>query len=317
MPENYRTPEAHERIREQIQSILASGNFEKFDHPMEALIQSTKGEFKHILQALFSIQTDTGYRIGSIMRDISGRKQIEMDRDRLINELKSKNTELEQFTYTVSHDLKAPLITIKGFLGLLESDAFDGNFERMKKDMARITEAVDKMQLLLNELLELSRIGRIVNPSQAVPFEVIVRDAMTAVRGRLDSQEIKPQVEENLPAVFVDRTRLVQVMQNLLDNAAKFMGEQANPQITVGTQGHDEDGKPIFYVKDNGIGIAPNQIEHLFGLFRKLNAGVDGTGIGLALVKRIIEVHGGRVWITSEGLGHGTTVWFTVPVPQN
>jgi signal transduction histidine kinase len=113
--------------------------------------------------------------------------------------------------------------------------------------------------------------------------------------------------------VFVDRTRIVQVMQNLLDNAAKFMGDQPNPQITIGAQGIDKDGKSIFFVKDNGIGIAPNQIELLFGLFRKLNMNAEGTGIGLVLVKRIIEVHGGRVWVASDGLGHGTTVWFTLP----
>jgi two-component system, LuxR family, sensor kinase FixL len=315
IPESSRTPEIYERTKQQIQSILASGEFAGFHLPVEIVLQSTSGDTKHILQTLFPIHTDMGHRIGSIMRDVSARKQVEADHNRLIVELKSKNTELEQYTYTVSHDLKAPLITIKGFLGLLEKDSFSGNLERMKKDVSRISEAVDKMQQLLNELLELSRIGRIVNPSQDVGFEIIVQDAIASVRGRLNSRGVKPRIEKNLPAVFVDRTRLVQVVQNLLDNAVKFMGNQTDPCIEIGAQGRDNDGKPILYIKDNGMGIEPRQLENVFGLFQKLDVNVDGTGIGLALVKRIIEVHGGRVWITSNGVGQGTTVFFTLPVP--
>jgi len=235
----------------------------------------------------------------------------------LIAELKSKNTELEQFTYTVSHDLKAPLITIKGFLGLLEKDALEGKTERMKRDVLRISEATDKMYQLLNELLELSRIGRIVNPSQEVPFRTIVQDAVRAVHGRLEAHGVKIDIAGDLPVVFVDQVRVIQVVQNLLDNAAKFMGEQTHPCITIGMQGYDNDGKPTLYVKDNGIGIDSRQLDNVFGLFQKLDTNADGTGIGLALVKRIIEIHGGRIWLTSDGIGKGTTVWFTLPVPQH
>jgi PAS domain S-box-containing protein len=313
MPEHLRTPENRENAKQLIQHMLATGESPYFQRPMEVTIYSKGGGTKQVVQKLFPIQTDTGYRIGSLVRDISARKQAENDRNRLIEEMKSKNTELEQFTYTVSHDLKAPLITIKGFLGLLETDALAGNLERMKQDIFRITEATNRMQRLLNELLELSRIGRVVNPSQAATFKEIVQDAAVAVRGRLDARNINMTIEDGLPTVFIDRTRIVQVVQNLLDNAAKFMGNQSNPQIIVGTQGSDKDGKPILFVKDNGIGIEPKQIGMLFGLFRKLDANAEGTGIGLVLVKRIIEVHGGRVWITSDGLGHGTTVWFTLP----
>ncbi len=313
MPESHQTPELREMIKQQAQSILESSEFPNFNRPMEGVIQPVDGKNKHILQTSFPIPADSGLRIGSIMRDISNQKQTEADRERLIAELKSKNTELEQFTYTVSHDLKAPLITIKGFLGLLEKDALDRNMERMKKDVVRITEATDKMQVLLNELLELSRIGRIVNPSQEIPFERIVQDAIKSVHGRLDAGDVKVDIAGNLPVVFVDQARVNQVVQNLLDNSAKFMGEQAEPHIEIGTQGTDKDGKPIFYVRDNGIGIEFNQLENVFGLFQKLDTNADGTGIGLSLVKRIIEVHGGRIWITSDGRGQGTTVFFTLP----
>ena len=315
MPENARKPEYHENLKQLIQNALRSGDFPNFNRPTQGVIQSADGYTRDILQTSFPIRTDSGLRIGSIMRDISSQKKAEALRESLIAELKSKNAELEQFTYTVSHDLKAPLITIKGFLGLLEKDASEGNQERIKKDMARIIEAADKMQQLLNELLELSRIGRIVNPSQEVAFEKILQIAVESVHGRLDASGVKIEVKGNLPIVFVDQTRAAQVIQNLLENAAKFMGEQIQPTITIGAQGKDTDGKPIFFIKDNGIGIDPYQLDNVFGLFQKLDIHAEGTGVGLALVKRIIEVHGGRIWITSDGIGKGTTVWFTLPAP--
>jgi len=312
-PKDQQTPEFYERMQNAVKNILASGGFVNFNRPMKGILYTGSGEVKYILQTSFPIKTDKGFRIGSIMRDISIQKQNEADRERLIAELKSKNAELEQFTYTVSHDLKAPLITIGGFLGLLTKDVQDGNTERMKKDLARITEATERMQRLLNDLLELSRIGRIANPSTQVSFKHIVEEAMSIVRGRLDARQVKIDVAENLPRVFVDQARLVQVIQNLLDNAAKFMGTQENPQIEISVEGVDEGYKPIFFVKDNGIGIASNQHERVFGLFQKLDPGIEGTGIGLALVKRIIEIHGGRIWLTSDGIGKGTTVYFTLP----
>jgi len=313
MPESYQTPEFYEKTKQRSKSILTSGEFDKLNRPMEGEIQSKSGDAKHILQTSFLIQTHTGYRIGSIMRDISSQKQAEKDRENLIAELKAKNTELEQFTHTVSHDLKAPLITIKGFLGLLEKDVTENNVERTKKDITRINEATEKMHQLLNQLLELSRIGRIMTPSQEIPFETIVQDAVAAVHGRLSAGNIKINIAKDLPFVSVDRIRLTQVAQNLIENAAKFMGDQSEPLIEIGMGGSDKDGKLIFFIKDNGKGIANDQLERVFGLFQKLDVNAEGTGVGLALVKRIIEVHGGRAWVTSDGIGRGTTVYFTLP----
>ncbi|MEW6286796.1 MAG: GAF domain-containing protein [Chloroflexota bacterium] len=231
-------------------------------------------------------------------------------RQRLISELEAKNAELERFTYTVSHDLKSPLFTIRGFLGYLEQDALAGNIERMRSDIARIVAATDKMHQLLNDLLELSRIGRVMNEPQAIPFEELVREAVTLVQGRLMERGTAVHIDANLPLVFGDRPRLIEVIQNLVDNAAKFMGDQPQPRIEIGCAG-EEDGKPIFYVRDNGIGIPPEHHERIFGLFNKLDASGEGTGVGLALVKRIVEVHGGRIWVESEP-GKGSTFYFTL-----
>jgi len=240
------------------------------------------------------------------------RRRVEAEREKVIKELEMKNGELERFTYTVSHDLKSPLITIGGFIGLLEEDARTGSTDKFEKDLERIREAKDKMHRLLNELLELSRIGRLINQPINVSFSAIVNEALALTRGRLMFGNIKVNMEKNLPIVNGDQPRLVEVMQNLIDNAAKFMGEQPNPQIEIGVT--NQYNEAIFYVKDNGIGIEKAFHEKIFALFDKLDPRSDGTGVGLALVKRIVEVHGGRIWIESEGKGKGSTFYFTLPL---
>ena len=245
------------------------------------------------------------------VQDISERKRAEAERENLIRELEGRNAELERFTYTVSHDLKSPLITIRGFLGFLQKDAQSGNTERLAADIKRIGDAADKMQRLLNELLELSRVGRLMNPSVEVPFEEIVSEALALVQGRLLTRPTTVRLVSPLPTVHGDRVRLIEVMQNLVDNAVKFAQAQTELLIEIGVR-TEPDSQPIFFVRDNGIGIEPQYHERVFGLFNKLNAQSEGTGVGLALVKRIIEVHGGRIWVESAGVGHGSTFCFTL-----
>ncbi len=266
------------------------------------------GEELHFFEArIAAVSSESALMM---VRDISQRKWVETEREKLIKELEDKNAELERFTYTVSHDLKSPLITIKGFLGFLEKDAASGNTTRLKSDIKRIADATDKMHLLLSELLELSRVGRLMNPSQQIPFEDLVHEAVELVQGRLQERGIKVQIQSGLPIVNGDRQRLVEVIQNLVDNAAKFMGDQAAPCIEIGASAGQNENS-IFFVRDNGIGIAPEYQERIFGLFNKLDANTDGTGIGLALVRRIIEVHGGRIWVESEA-GKGAMFCFTL-----
>jgi PAS domain S-box-containing protein len=247
------------------------------------------------------------------VQDVTERKQAEAEREALIRELEAKNAELERFTYTVSHDLKSPLITIRGFLTFVERDAIQGNVDRLKADIARIADAVAKMQRLLNELLELSRIGRVVNPPQAVPFGSLAREARDLVAGRIAERRVEVRIEDGLPPVWGDRDRLREVLQNLLDNAVNFMGDQAHPRVDVGMR--RDAGEPVFFVRDNGVGIDPVFRDKVFGLFEKLDPDSEGTGVGLALVRRIVALHGGRVWVESGEGGRGATFCFTLAEP--
>jgi PAS domain S-box-containing protein len=273
----------------------------------ESLLVCKNGERVHVIGGN-RYMPDGRYQY--IFQDITKWKQAEAEREALITELESKNAELEQFTYTVSHDLKSPLVTIRGFLGFLEKDALAGNMERVRSDIVRIVESTERMQTLLRDLLELSRIGRLKNPSELIPFNAIVEDALKLVEGQLVEQKPSIHTMPDMPLVYGDRLRLVEVMQNLLDNAIKFSMKADRSHIDVGLRAKDDE--QVFFVRDNGIGIAPEFHDRVFGLFNKLDPTMEGTGIGLTLVKRIIEIHGGRIWIESTGNGTGATFCFTL-----
>jgi PAS domain S-box-containing protein len=244
----------------------------------------------------------------ALVRDVSLNKWSESERENLIEELEQKNAELERFTYTVSHDLKSPLITIKGFLGFVREDAKAGDIVRLEKDIQRINDATEKMQQLLSDLLELSRVGRINNTPVQILTNELIAEVVELLQGRISAGKISVHIADDLPSIYGDRPRIFEVFQNLIDNAAKFMGDQPEPRIDIGVQG-EFNGAPIFFVRDNGIGIAAQFKDRIFGLFDKLNAESEGTGIGLALVKRIVEFHGGRIWVESQ-VGMGTSFYF-------
>ncbi len=239
------------------------------------------------------------------------RRRAEDEREAFVNELEAKNAELERFTYTVSHDLKSPLVTIRGFLGLLEKDIDAGDTQRMKQDIARIYSASEKMKRLLDELLELSRIGRQVNPSEEIGLTTLAHEAADMVAGQIQARGVRIDIAPAMPVVVGDRVRLLEIYQNLIDNAIKFMGEQPEPHIEI--DGQDNGAEVVCFVRDNGIGIDPRFHEKVFGLFNRLHNESEGTGIGLALIKRIVEVHGGRIWVESTGEGHGSTFYFSFP----
>lgn len=230
------------------------------------------------------------------------------------DQLLQTNAELERLTYTVNHDLKSPLVTILGFVGMLERDMAEENPERMKSDIRRIRNAASKMGQMVDELVDLSRIGPVDNKPQAVSLDELTREAVELVAGRIRENNVEVVVSPDLPVVSGDRLRLLTVFQNLIDNATKYRGSQTEPRVEIGIRQGSEG--PIFYVEDNGLGIDPQYHQKIFDLFDQLDPSIEGTGIGLAAVKRIVELHGGQIWVESDGLGEGSTFCFTLPHGQ-
>lgn len=265
-----------------------------------------------IMRQIIAIRENTMLYTAA-QNELRQRVASEREKERLIRELESKTSEMERFIYTVSHDLRSPLITVSGFLGFLRNDIEKGAWEKVGKDIGILESAITKMDMLLQDTLELSRIGRMMNPPEDVPFSDIVRDALEQTSERIRSRGVSVHVADNLPVVHVDRMRAVEALVNLIENSAKYMGDQRDPRIEIGCT---RDGETVFYVKDNGIGIDPKNHKRIFELFYKVDNRSEGTGAGLAIVKRIIEVHGGRIWIESE-LGRGCTVFFTLPLSEN
>lgn len=288
----------NEAVVSEVRTIHKDGSIRWVRNYVHPLWDSQKGELVGIYGAV---------------QDVTERKRIEQERENLIRELEAKNAELEQFTYTVSHDLKAPLITIRGFLGYLSQDARSRNIERLEGDIRRISEAADKMQKLLNDLLELSRVGRVMNEAVEIDLDQLVIEACQLVHGRLQERGVELKVKNPLPKVFGDHQRLLEVFQNLIDNAAKFTIGQDQPRVEIGQATSKHEGFATLYVRDNGIGIASQFHEKIFGLFNRLNPSIEGTGVGLPLVKRIVEFHGGEVWVESAA-GEGATFYFTLPL---
>jgi signal transduction histidine kinase len=205
----------------------------------------------------------------TFMRHLVNLERIRQHELRTINEqLEEKVADLEQFTYTVSHELKTPVVTIKGFLGSVERDIQAGNLLQARKDFQRISKAADDLHNTLVDLLELSRVGRVVNPFENFPLADLVSEAMTATHGQTHAHKVEVRVAPDLPMLHADRTRLREVFENLIDNAAKYMGGQKKPVIEIGVRNGNP---PVLFVKDNGMGIDPQYHAKIFGLFEKLD----------------------------------------------
>jgi PAS domain S-box-containing protein len=224
--------------------------------------------------------------------------------------LQQRNEELTRFVYTVSHDLKSPLVTIKTFLGYLENDLRKQDEKRIRSDMDYMSKSTNKMILMLEELLELARAAHKIDSFETFTLQDIAQEAADLVAGAIAQHNVQLDITPTPYQLNGDRRRLLEVFQNLIDNAVKFMGNQPHPRIEITVD--DQEEVPVIIVRDNGGGIDPKYQDRIFGLFEKLEPDSPGSGIGLALVQQIIQLHGGRISIHSKGLGHGTAFRFTL-----
>jgi PAS domain S-box-containing protein len=261
--------------------------------------------------SLSPMRSSAGLLVISIIRDISSRKQSEDRLKAVAADLARSNAELEQFAYVASHDLQEPLRMVASYTQLL-ARRYAGKLDQDADEF--IGFAVDgarRMQELINDLLAYSRAGTRPLQLDAVDVNALI-DKVVADFGVAIADADAQVSHDALPTVQADATQLRQVFQNLIANGLKFHRPGVRPEVHV--SGAADDGKWLFTIRDNGIGIEPQYMERIFALFQRLHTRAEypGTGIGLAICKRIVERHGGRIWLTSE-YGQGTTFWFTLP----
>ena len=227
--------------------------------------------------------------------------------------LQEKNLELEEFVYTVSHDLKAPLISIQGYLAALQQD-FGA---QLPKDAAfylqRINNNAVQLESLIGELIELSRIGRVRETWEEADTHQLAREVAAELTLQAQSKAVQIDIAPDLPSIFCEKKRVRQMFLNLLDNAIKY-SDPAKPVRKISVKSVEENDAYRFEIADNGLGIAAENLEKAFGIFQRVghNNEANGSGIGLATVRRAAEAQGGRAWAQSDGIGQGTTFYFTI-----
>jgi len=247
----------------------------------------------------------------SITRDITERKQTEAKLKETLAELTSSNTELQQFAYIASHDLQEPLRMVASYTQLL-ARRYKGKLDADADEfIAFAVDGANRMQRLLNDLLLYSRVGTRGKPLQPTSSETVLEAALANLRLAITESQAIITHDYPLPIVLADETQLLQLFQNLIGNALKFRAEQP-PQVHISAQ--PEDQAWLFSVRDNGIGLEPQYAERIFVIFQRLHTreNYPGTGIGLAVCKRIVERHGGRIWVESQP-DQGAIFYFTLP----
>ena len=270
------------------------------------------GELVYLLTSGVPLLDNTGSLIGyrGVDKDITERKRAEEERERLLHDLERSNAELEQFGYIISHDLQEPLRMVASYTQLLEK-RYKGSLDADAEEF--IAYAVDgskRMQNMIQSLLSYSRVGTRGKPFEPTECESVFKQALDNLKVTIDESGAGV-THDPLPRVIADETQLIQLFQNLLANAIKFRGEE-QPRIHVSAK--QDSNECLFSVSDNGIGINPEYFDRIFVIFQRLHGREEypGTGIGLSVCKRIVERHGGRIWVESQP-GEGSTFHFAIP----
>ncbi len=250
-----------------------------------------------------------------IVDELSELQGAHVQLDAQARELQRSNAELEQFAYVASHDLQEPLRKVASFCQLIEQRYDEQLDERGRQYIAFAVDGAKRMQQLINDLLAFSRVGHGAGGEQRplVDCDEILRQALTSLESAIEEVGAEVVVDSPLPQVHAEPALLAAVFQNLVGNALKFRGESA-PRVEIGARRNGDDTW-VFSCADDGIGIEPDYAERIFMIFQRLHSKEDyaGTGIGLALCRKIVEYHGGRIWLDTDATGHRTTFRFTLP----
>ncbi|MDO6821234.1 two-component regulator propeller domain-containing protein [Zobellia sp. 1_MG-2023] len=227
------------------------------------------------------------------------------------NSLKSKNKEIQQFTFAVSHDLKSPLNNIKGIAGLMSMSIETADFETVEEYLNLIDISCDNMSALISDITKIAELGKVENKNELLNTNDILSLSKDLIKGKLDKEKVELIIANNLPQIYGDHKRITQVFCNFLDNSIKYMGDQKNPTIAIDYI--DNGDTNSFLVRDNGLGMNEHALQNLFTPFERFHKNTEGTGLGLYMVQKIAVSHGGTIIAESDGVGKGTTFKLTLP----
>jgi signal transduction histidine kinase len=266
------------------------------------------------VELLESLKEVTNEMIESVSREISDRERAQKDLKETLGELARSNAELEQFAYIASHDLQEPLRMVSSYVQLLKR-RYEGKLDKDADEFIGFAvDGANRMQYLINDLLTYSRVGTKGKPFEMTDCSKVLSEALLNLSVAIDESGAVI-TNDNLPTLMAEKTQMVQLIQNLVANAIKFRNED-HPRIHISSE--QKNSKWVFSVSDNGIGIAPEYYERIFAIFQRLHGKTEypGTGIGLAVCKRIIERHSGRIWVDSES-GRGSKFCFSIPASES
>jgi PAS domain S-box-containing protein len=299
-------------VRDQFLEVLAGTRDP--DKPILARVWAADGSCRSLEMMASNLIDDPNVR-GVVVnaRDVTDRVELEHHLRTLAHELEGSNAELERFALIVSHDLQEPLRTISGFAQLLQRRHGNRLDEDARAYVGYLVEEAERLQDLINDLLAYSRIGREDLRLQTIDSNALVDDVRSSLAQSIDDARAEVVVHR-LPNVEADRRQLAQVFQNLISNAVKFCGDD-RPRVEISAARSSE--TCVFSVADQGIGIDPSQARRVFEMFERLHPSgrYSGTGSGLAICERIVDRHGGRIWVESRP-GGGSVFSFTLPVPE-
>lgn len=296
----------------QVLDELAPTIAKKKSYSYELRLQKFDGNYRNIFIICTPVILEDGNFAGYMTSclDITEVKESQNQISELSRTLKHATEELDQFTYVTSHDLQEPLRMITGYIQLIQKNIERGNLNSLEEFMAFVLSGASRMQMLIADLLQLSRVTR-----KTVPFAAVnIKDVINVVMSHLSKNIAVCNAEitcDNMPTVMGDTFQLVSLFENLLDNALKFRSPDRVPKITISAE--EKDDRYIFQIKDNGIGIENKFHKRIFAIFQRLHpqGQYEGTGIGLAVCKKIAERHGGEIWVESEP-DKGSAFYFSI-----